>query len=528
MLEPKRILLSLLATVIILPGCANSNQPAPPATVPLTPTTTLNTSTPFPASPVPTVTLPPARPRLQGELGFSYLTRQLGFDGEQLVAAEAVAGPEQQIAAASTLLVQPFDAPIRLVAPDGIVVETTIADLEGDGDKLVQTPVTSAYVEDDSNLVLNVMRHIPAGSSISIPAGALQDANGNPLDAMELVIASERETFKATLAFRPFQPTDINLMGRGPYPDSAEYELRNTAVTEQEARAALDAFLARMLDSSTRAPLLERFDAAETKVIIPDPNLRAALLALAPTAFNGAISTILTNENASGKPYSSVTFGEPGEFQEGGFARADADGEGGRKITFHPRLRGEPFQALAVTLAHEALHQSERPGLSEEIAGNYIDTLAWSEMLQREPELAQVNTELVRYSNMHLMALLNSGQRGAPLPGIDPAPNIPFVYPNAVRRDPTRLLPSFRDVILRNYTGTRERNSPGNQALTSYVTGLFGVSDRLPRDFDEALLEQLDRGNGVFLPEDVVRLARILKLKQTLEPLPLADVALIE
>src|SRR5205814_8706924 len=129
---------------------------------------------------------------------------------------------------------------------------------------------------------------------------------------------------------------------------------------------------------------------------IPPPNLRAALFSLVGTFAEGAIASWLDGANATGKPYTIITFQaitDPTAL----IAQTSARPSDGRlRTVFRPEFAGESFLALSEWVAHEALHQDNSYALQEEDIATTFGVLAVAEWAQGDSSFLKTPTKLAQ------------------------------------------------------------------------------------------------------------------------------------
>jgi hypothetical protein len=304
---------------------------------------------------------------------------------------------------------------------------------------------------------------------------------------------------QATLILQrpPFAATDNEMFTPQAYGGSPLVPAEDAPTDEQSLKNQLKSLLERRfgLGNSRVNETLAIFDASEAKAIVPDPRLRAALVALNGTAEEPAIAGALDGT------YSAVRFADiPGT----GKARAvfpKGDGQG--EIQFNNKYQYEDFRLLASTMAHETFSGDPDNSEKEELVAESIDTLVYAKFLLESPELAHSGTELARRSNTELMARINTRDQNANLRlfvanGDDVLPgNIvgPLPYFGAISE------PSGSD-------------TPGSELLRQMVQEVVGSGVTVPPDagFDDNTLALLDQNQRLFTPYQVLRLTQILKL----------------
>ncbi len=118
----------------------------------------------------------------------------------------------------------------------------------------------------------------------------------------------------------------------------------------------------------------------------------------------------ILGDNLTGKPV-KIEFKNLAEINQN-YEKFDAVGwkrKGTLYIYINPKHKEAPPAALAALLSHEALHQDEYNSLSEETYAWTMEATVWYEMLQKYPELENVDSSLVRRENI-LKNLFEKGQ----------------------------------------------------------------------------------------------------------------------
>lgn len=146
----------------------------------------------------------------------------------------------------------------------------------------------------------------------------------------------------------------------------------------------------------------------------------------------------ILGDNLTGKPI-KIEFKDLSEINPS-YANFDAVGWKRKEslyIYINPKHKNAPPAALAALLSHEALHQDEYNSLSEETYAWTMEATVWYEMLQKYPELSNVNEPLVKrenilkqlfekgnYTNKYIKknVYANQGYKGLPIssPGFEP------------------------------------------------------------------------------------------------------------
>jgi hypothetical protein len=353
--------------------------------------------------------------------------------------------------------------------------------------------------------------------------------NGNPIEAGEITLSLPTSPEEATLAIKPFSPTDINLFSQLAYPDGMP-DIIPPPLTDEEVFEGFSEFMQRKADlglisEEELQELLELFNSPEVIETIPNANLRAALLSLAGTAFSAAIDAVINGENRRGIPYALVDFDlgkvnlpSPLEVFPAIFALAFFNTPGGSTVIFNDALMGEPFQVLSSIIAHEALHQGVvSSGIPEEIVAAAAGTLVWAQQLLIDPQVVSTNTFTLDFANSALLGMLNSGKRGFPNLGLDETPQMhspPVALPDAV--SPFGELTSFEDGFrfINELGGIADTDTPGqnNPTLQSYLSAI-SQSNQSGWDFNQETLDFIDGNIRIFTPQEQFKLVQILKLR---------------
>jgi hypothetical protein len=219
---------------------------------------------------------------------------------------------------------------------------------------------------------------------------------------------AEAQTATDTLKQPPFAPTDTSLFLPGVYSDAPPTEPASSGPTgEATLKQKLRDLLNQRFPGSPKKvnQALAIFDSEDTKAKVPDPRLRAALVALKGTAGEPAIAGVLDGT------YESVHLASPsapGSCGDACVAQVVSFPDGHREIYFSDKYQFEDFRLLASTMAHEALHRDNTVTLKEELAANSISTLIYGQFVLEDPSLAALSTELTRANNTQLMARINT------------------------------------------------------------------------------------------------------------------------
>ncbi len=297
-----------------------------------------------------------------------------------------------------TLITIPFTGNVNIADASKLQVRGYAIDpLTGHQRKMVVGVVSSNVVAaDHSYLQITTDRLMRKGGQIILYSGALKDDNGDLLAQQTVKTVKGQNKERFTLACRAFIATDLTKFKSDLYSTSPNPAPNGTAVSESTARADLLNFLQEkvnlgLLSSTSRNKLMDRFDATATKNIIPDPNLRAALLSLGGTFAENAITVYLDGNNVSGQPYTIVDFDVPPDPSvpvDQTIVRSD----GRLRTVFRAEFKGENFIALSAFFAHEALHQDSTVGLPEEEFANVAETMTYAQQALVDPSFLSDQT----------------------------------------------------------------------------------------------------------------------------------------
>jgi hypothetical protein len=227
---------------------------------------------------------------------------------------------------------------------------------------------------------------------------------------------------------------------------------------------------------------------------VPDPRLRAALLALKGTACEPAIAGTLDGT------YSTVVFGPLNDAPGGTVARVQDAGDGTLQIVFNQMFQYEDFRLLTPVFAHEPPHHDLTVSNKEELIANSIEALDPGEFLLENPGLATSGTELAQSVNTQVMARLNTRDADGNLRLFTSTGNI---FPGG------DFVPYFAAPF-----EPLGNDNTGNKILKGELTKVVGKGVKVPKkpNFDDNTALLLDGHEGLLTPEQIVQLAGILKL----------------
>lgn len=325
--------------------------------------------------------------------------------------------------------------------------------------------------------------------------------------ALMAVMASHAPVSAATatdtLKQPPFAPTDTSLFAPQVYSDAPPLAPAASGPTDEATlRGQLTSLLKERFGFKTKAQkkkvksALALFDSASTKRMVPDPRLRAALVALKGTAGESAIAGVLNGT------YSTVRFGITDPSRDA-IAQVSPSSDGSPEIVFNERFQYQDFRLLASIMAHEALHRDFTVSDKEELIANAMDTLIYAQFLLENPDLATSGTELARANNTELMARINTRDANGNLRLFTSQGNI---FPGDTSNV---FVPYFAA-----YFEPLGNSTNGNAVLKGQVRNVVGPNTTLPAtvNFDDQTVLLLDSKQVVFTPTQLVRLATILKL----------------
>jgi hypothetical protein len=308
-----------------------------------------------------------------------------------------------------------------------------------------------------------------------------------------------------------------------------EFEsIADRPITEDDARDELQRFLAlRGLSEERIAETVARFRSPELLVVIPAPNLRAALLMLTDwDPYQVTIDAILGGNNESGHPFETVDF-RPLEFGAAMATLQVAYSTGAPRLLLSDRYQNEIPQQLIPILVHESLHDGVNNSFEEEIIAGLLDSLAYAEVLTLDPAAANTGTELAAYNNVQLFALMNSvGRRGAGYVGVVTSlAGDAYVGPGLEAFDADSIRAG---IASDSWYAQLDRGGTAGGAVLEALLGRFPESERLAstRRFTEEAIAVIDEGIGLVLtPRKVRALAVDLELSLAVDEtaLPLGD-----
>jgi hypothetical protein len=179
------------------------------------------------------------------------------------------------------------------------------------------------------------------------------------------------------------------------------------------AGPAIDAGGARaaLADLGIHGEGADRLDAPELCSRVPDPGVRAGLLALSVTIAAPLLDAFLRGEATVDR----LAYGTPGS---PGRVVGPADGAGARARVVNARVVNRRYQAehpalLALSLTHDLLWRGPGASQCEEATLHALGAMAHIQLLARCSRLASTGTELARRQNSLAITLLNSRRPGS-------------------------------------------------------------------------------------------------------------------
>jgi hypothetical protein len=302
------------------------------------------------------------------------------------------------------------------------------------------------------------------------------------------------------LAQPPFSPTDLGLLSTGSYPQGPPMQPappRKITVSEltKQLKAKLRPRGRRAVEAGS-AVLRSR----QIATVVPDPNLRAALASLAGSPAQASIQAI--RDGVFHRVYFAP---EPDPTVLAHVVSVP----NGLEIIFNQRYRYEDFRLLGVLFSHETLHQDRSVNTNEELTAWTLQLAYYGQLLLEHPRLATSRTQLSRFTNTFLMALLNTRDAQGHQRLTHSTGNVP------PGRDPDPV-PSFGAFFLGatpdGRTRTDPTSTPGNANLDFYLSAITRTG-QTGAAFNTATVPLLDTRQSWANPCQRIRIARLLKLR---------------
>lgn len=357
---------------------------------------------------------------------------------------------------------------------------------------------------------LEVETFLADGSGVAFGNGVIVDARGKPFGPLEIKLETPWSPLTVALANTLWEPTDRSLFSEDglttPKGATAEAAVR----TELEGRLRLRPGIT----DDQVATVLRRFDSEPARKKAPHARVRAGLMLPTGTTGEYAIDFLLADTNRRGVPFEPIKVEDLSDV--GAFAAVSYHPLDGRlKMYVDQAVAADSLELTAVALAHEAVHSDLGGGsVTEEILAIASDTRVYQELLNFEPAIALIPTDITRASNSHVLALRNSGRWAYPRAGVLPRPGVDDVL-RGTGREPAR---SFKDLLFKpDFYGDSnpKAGDAGTEVIEQYfrrMSGNGGDPGRLKYDQNTLKLHDqvLDHG---FTDEQIWRIADSLKLK---------------
>lgn len=397
----------------------------------------------------------------------------------------------------NTRLTLPFLVPIRLANAynnqSGLSIKTPIIDLITGESIFYNIPLVPQTAQADTNLQIETDGMIANGSILSADLWALgiKDVYQSPHG--DLTLPSPFSPAQATLALRPFSPTNINFFTSGVYLDAtAMIPASDDTLTEATALTGLDVFLAKRITNADSLQIAhDAFSHALLVQKMPNPTLRAGLISLFGTLGEPAIGAITHG------PLGPITFGT---VPTGDYATVSPD----RSVIIDQRYQSEAFSLFGPIFTRLSLQIDTQTGRNEELTTSALLALVVMQQALTDSAVVQSGTELSRRLNTQMLARLNSGRAAFPNIGIEQIPD-GEVFPNG------QSVASYAAV----FASLPDDITPAIGLLQTYLIRLASSNTSVPnaQTFNADVTTFLDQHQAVLSPDELIRIARILKLK---------------
>jgi hypothetical protein len=393
--------------------------------------------------------------------------------------------------------------------------------------------IKSATIE-GNNLVLRTDVQIRKGSTLTLNSGAVTASDGGVTGTIRTNKGLNRDRF--TLALRAFQVRDKTMFSADRIAGGVTPITANTAESEATVRADLVAFLGKkvsggFINAAKRDDALARFDSSTNESLVPDHNLRAAIVSLVGTIGEPAIAYYFEKANSTGKDL--IEFGFNGaSFSSGArISETTYTSTGRLKTVWNPNYEGESFVVLSGLVAHETIHEGREDfggstnvqvnSRDEEVIANTVEGFIWAQQIVADFNYAREGTELTTRANYRLFAMLNSGDRQFPRVGIKEAPlknpaagAVPGLTP-PVDFAPVDGIVSFADDIREEMDSRSIGDKLPTQTFATaraILTNLTGNTYDNDDKFGDALIDDIDIGQDVLSDAFAMRVARVLQV----------------
>lgn len=381
---------------------------------------------------------------------------------------------------------------------------------------------------DGNKIVFETDRRVRKGARFFIYDGAIKNTSDNSNIGEQLSLLPKglnKERF--TLSSRAFKPMQVSRFSQSVYSNAANPVATPNEPSAQSVLNDLTAFLdakvsAGTIDSAKKQFALDQFNNATNQSTVPSANLRAAIVSLVGTVAEPAITNLMGTDNVTAKRYTVIDFSTE---VSGSTPIAETKGNpdtGRLRTLLKTSYKGESFQALSATLAHESLHQDlvgstdKLPNSqNEEIFAVFVESVVWAQQLQIQPSLANAGTQLVQSQNTFLLSLLNSGTALFPRVGLNEAPILGGnVFPNGdavTGGDYT----SFENYVRRIYAARNfdNSNTTGNPLALQVKNNIRQTNETAAVVFSTTPIDQFDNSQQIITDRLAVQLAAAMKLQ---------------
>ena len=409
-----------------------------------------------------------------------------------------------------TSLIILFDRPVKMGKSQEMAVVNAVLNLETRKPEVAIAAIRSMRVDPRSQrqLLLEVDALLADGAAIAFGRGVILSAEGKELAPFELKLKTPWTPFAVALAGVVWDPIDRDLFSfegtRAPKGGTAEAQVRQ----ELEQRLRIRPGIA----EEQVAGVLATYDGDNAKKKVPDHRLRAGLLLLTGTSAEYAVEFILADSNRRGVPFEPVAVKDlPGAFAAVYYHPL----EGKLKLFVDREVAADSLEAIAVALAHEAVHSDLGGGsVTEELLAMASDTRVYQEFLLWDPTIALAPTDLIRSANQLTLAMRNSGRFGYPHAGVLPRTGVEDAL-RGTGKEPAR---SFKDLLFKpHFYGdyNPKAGGAGTEVLEAYYKRISGnAADQGRLKYDQHTLKLFDSAlDHGFNDDQVLRIVDALKLK---------------
>ena len=284
--------------------------------------------------------------------------------------------------------------------------------------------------------------------------------------------------------------------------------------TDDQLKSQLSAILTKRLHSSDdAAAVVALMDDPKLKAVIPNSNLRAALLNAKGLASEATIDAV--RNGAVDIMDFATGFRSPNE--TGVTGKVAATGQ--KAVLINEVYKNAPFEQLtALISAHEvpAHAPADFDSTDEEISGALAQATVWGQQLLENPALANPTFPgaLTQENNLLLLARVNSRHADGSLSIL--SANSPQIIPQSYRNS---TITAFKDLVSSNNVvpdanGVVQQESPGNSLMNQLLAKITGlpVAKLANANFDSNTMNLIDQNQKLFSSQDIIKLANALKL----------------